>query len=416
MKANFVIPSWSYWKEPLRAQPLTQLYLATILEEEGHRVVITDFREKDVRVENADAFFYTVASPDFKEVTGLVKKLKDTFGGKHIAGGPHPSIFPKETKKVFDAVAVGRGEESIKLIAEDVEHDSLHHFYYLPAEGYYPFPKRHFLPERKIVNDSLFKTDEVKSTTAQFSFGCPYGCSFCANYTQGKTKRNRLEKISAEIEYLKEKYGIEGLSLQDEIAIPENEEEALKYLGMMKSKGIKWRGQNRAKINRRILRRAKESGLVELSIGLESVNQEVLDKTHKGIRVKDAENTLFACKDYGIKTRIYLLNGLPGEPGYIVKETKDFIERTTPDLVLLSSLQPYPGSPLADNPEKYGMTILDKDFSKYNHLRGRFKDSKDNIEGAVPYEYKKGKGLPRQQIMDNLVNLQSFLRDKGLNK
>ena len=27
MKINFIIPSWNYWKDPVRAQPLTQLYL-----------------------------------------------------------------------------------------------------------------------------------------------------------------------------------------------------------------------------------------------------------------------------------------------------------------------------------------------------------------------------------------------------
>ena len=73
MKFNFVIPSWKYWKEPLRAQPLTSLYLATILENEGHKIVFTDFRDGVKELPDTDVHFYTVASPDFQEVKEIVK-------------------------------------------------------------------------------------------------------------------------------------------------------------------------------------------------------------------------------------------------------------------------------------------------------------------------------------------------------
>jgi len=412
MKANFIVPSWSYWKEPLRAQPLTQLYLATLLEERGINIEFTDFRDGLKEVNKADLYLYTIASPDYKEVKEIVKNIKKQYPkSKHIAGGPHPSILPLETKG-FDSIVIGKGEGALEEIINDFPR--LPSYYWnIKLKEDYPFPKRHFLPKEKIVNDNLFKTDNIKSTTAQFSFGCPYDCSFCANYTRGPIKRNSLEKISNEIDYLKSEYGVEGLSLQDEISIPKKSKE---YLDLLKSKKIKWRGQVRADISEETLQYAKESGLVELSFGLESVDQNVLDLTNKHMKVEDVEKTIKYCKKNNIKTRIYLLNGLPGEDKTIVGKTIRFIGKNKPDLILLSSLMPYPGSPIANNPETYNMQNLSKDYDKFNHLMCRFEDSKDNSEDAVPYSFKSGKGLSRKQIMDNMLYLQSYLRGRNMNK
>jgi len=411
VSVNFVIPSWSYWKEPLRAQPLTQMYLATILEEQGVDISFTDFRDGPKKVNKADLYFYTIASPDLKEVQNISKKIKESYPeSKHIAGGPHPSILPNETKG-FDSICIGRGEEVVKQIVKDFP--NLKSKYQIEPKGDYPFPRRHFLSKDKIINDNLFKTDKIRSTTAQFSFGCPFGCSFCANYTRDKIRRNAINKISDEIDYLKSEYGIEGLALQDEICLPKNADE---YLDMLISKNIKWRGQVRATVTEDTLRKAKESGLVELSFGLESCDQDVLDFANKHIKIEDVERTIEYCKKYNIKTRIYLLNGLPGEKEDIVDKTKKFIIKNNPDLVLLSSLQPYPGSPISTNPEKYGIKFISKEYDKFNHLLCRFEDSKDNAEDAVPYEFMKGRGMSRKQIINNMLTLQSFLRGRDMNK
>ena len=259
MKANIIIPSWKYWHQPLRAQPLTALYLATILEDNGAEVSITDFRDGEKVVEEADYYLYTICSPDLKECQGLAKKIKEKYPDSiHVAGGPHPTIFSGSKLDEFDISIAGPGEEFLYNLAR--------------SNKRVPFPKRHFLPEEKIVNDDLFKTDTIRSTTAQFSFGCPYACSFCANYSRGPIRRNSLEDISDEIDYLKSEYGIEGLSLQDEIVIPFKRKEAEEFLALLKSKNISWRGQTRALKDTSILKEAKESGLVELSFGLESVN------------------------------------------------------------------------------------------------------------------------------------------------
>lgn len=418
MKFNFIVTSWKYWEDPLRAQPLTQMYLATILENEGHIVEFIDFRDGPKTLPKADANFYTVASPDIEEVKQIIKDNP----GIHIAGGPHVNIFPEESQQIFNIIVIGRGEELIKQIANDLERGNYKPVYrnsFNYSNKEYPFPRRHFLPKEKIVT-SLFKTKDIPSTTVLFSHGCPFNCSFCANYNRGSITRRSLDSIKAEIRYLKEKYHIKGLSLQDEICIPLNKKEAREFLEMMSEQNILWRGQIRAGVPEDIIALASGTGCVELSIGLESVDQKVLDYSNKQMKVKQVKETLLLCNKYGIKTRVYLLNGLPGEPKDIVEKTKKFIMKVKPDVVLLSTLQPYPGSDIYNHPEKYGIKYIDKDFSKYNHLRCRFSNSKDKLEEAVPFEYEKitpfGKSFTREQIINNLKELQQFLRKEGLNK
>jgi radical SAM superfamily enzyme YgiQ (UPF0313 family) len=414
MNFNFIIPSWSYWEEPTRAQPLTQLYLATILENEGHKVEFTDFRDGLKQPNKTDAYLYTIASPDIKEVEEIIKGIRKRFPFSiHIGGGPHVNIFPEESKEIFDSCVLGSGEESIKHVGRDLETGKLRRTYQIPIGKDYPFPKRHFLPKDKIVT-SLFKTENIPSTTVLFAHGCPFYCAFCANYNRQPIRQRSLESVSDEIDYLKNEYGIKGLSLQDEICFPKDDPTA--FLGLLESKGIVWRGQTRAGVSIDKLERSKQSGCLELSIGLESVDQSVINLMRKGIKVDMVRQTLRDCKKVGINTRLYLLNGLPGEPKDIVKRTKEFIEQENPDFVLLSTLQPYPGSDIYNHPENYGIKWIDKDFTKYNHLRCRFADSKDRLNEAVPFEYEQGRGFTRQEIMDNLINLQTYLRERGLNK
>ena len=107
MNTNFIIPSLFYWNQPFKQQPLTQLYLSTIIDENFQgkdvSIKITDLRAKPKEelskyVSRDDVYFYSIASPDYAEVKQLVNDLREKYpDSKHIAGGAHVNIFPEET-------------------------------------------------------------------------------------------------------------------------------------------------------------------------------------------------------------------------------------------------------------------------------------------------------------------------------
>jgi radical SAM superfamily enzyme YgiQ (UPF0313 family) len=437
--ANFIVPSLFYWNQPFKQQPLTQLYLASIVDEhfQGRQIQtqVTDLRGLDPEELHqhiagpSDLFLYSIASPDFREVHALVEILRKKFpGAKHIAGGAHVNIFPEETARVFDCVVSGSGEQALIQLLEDFLRGDLKRNYDMDpdyAHTRYPFPRRHYLPREKIVRDNLIKcAPGVLSTSTLFSHGCPFICGFCANYNRRKSVRRSNEEMAAEIEYLQANYGVTGLAMLDEICIPLVEAESRPYLETLKKYKVLWRGQSRVGIQPDILKLAREAGCLELNLGVESVSEKVMEIVKKRIKLDDVKAMIKNCKANDIKVYINLVNGLPGEPTNIVQLTQDFIEETQPDLVNLFSLCLYPGSPIAEHPERYGIdpATVQKEYHRMNHLVRRFKDSRaeDDAEEMVLFSYQAegpfGPAFSREQILANYEDLQDFVISRGLNK
>lgn len=68
----------------------------------------------------------------------------------------------------------------------------------------------------------------------------------------------------------------------------------------------------------------KKSGCVMLKLGIESGDQEVLDKLNKGINLTDASKALHSLKKAGIAAYVYLLFGTPQETESSAQKTLDF--------------------------------------------------------------------------------------------
>jgi radical SAM superfamily enzyme YgiQ (UPF0313 family) len=62
------------------------------------------------------------------------------------------------------------------------------------------------------------------------------------------------------------------------------------------------------------------------------------------------------------------MTGLPGETTSSGERTAEFIERNWKNLnaVTLTNFIPLPGTDIYNNPEKYGIQILHKNWKKYN--------------------------------------------------
>ena len=90
--------------------------------------------------------------------------------------------------------------------------------------------------------------------------------------------------------------------------------------------------------------------------------------------------------EFGIKVKMCLILGLPGEPKNIVQVTIDFIIDTNPDFIAVSGFCPVPGSVIYQKSEYYGIKSIDKDLRKHAHLMFRFNEDEDH---GIPFEYEK---------------------------
>lgn len=433
LRVSIVIPSWHYWANPSRIQPIYELYFATVIDArflgKEVRINLIDLRgiqldQQIYRIPESDLYLYWITkSGDYSCIQRVVRQLLQVYPkARHAAGGTHIDIFPEESAQVFDTIAIGPGEESFISIINGCLKNGLKKIYKSDYKDVhysnYPFMRRHYLPETAIVNNLLFEKygKDIRGTCVLFSRGCSFSCKFCVYNVPKAIQIRTPASIEEEIDYLKKEYKVEAINLKDEICIPVSRALASPFLEAIKRAKIIWRGQTTVVgITEEKIRLAKESGCVELAIGVESVSQRVLDIVDKKINLEQVKDFIRLCKKYDIKVKMCLIFGLPGEPQDIVDLTRSFIEETSPDYVSLSGLDPFPGSEIYNDCESYGIKYINRDWEKHAHLLYRFSDQE---EVGLPFEYTEtnrwGKTFSRDKIIDNLKNIQHYLREHNM--
>ena len=214
------------------------------------------------------------------------------------------------------------------------------------------------------------------ATMVYFSRGCFYKCAYCVYNVPNTLQAKNKENIEKEILHLKNEYNVNAILLKDEIALNPNKKIFYPQMEAIGKSNITWRGQTTSIGTKEQLKIAKETGCVELSVGIEIVDNNVMKYINKTWQ-SDKIITEFIqnAKEVGIKIKVCLILGLPGEPKNIVEKTINFIKSNDIDYVSLSGFCPMPGSPIFNNPEKYDIETIDKDWSKHAHLLFRFSDS-----------------------------------------
>jgi radical SAM superfamily enzyme YgiQ (UPF0313 family) len=129
-----------------------------------------------------------------------------------------------------------------------------------------------------------------------------------------------------------------------------------------KNLNIKWRATARVNtLDLEILEIMKGAGCVEISIGVESGNQEILNRLGKRTSVEKIKDICKAIKELKIRLHANFIVGSPGENENTIEETKKIMRVIQPDTFNVSqSLYLFPG------------TALSKEFSKKGIYREAF--------------------------------------------
>ncbi|CAA7618443.1 radical SAM protein [Magnetospirillum sp. UT-4] len=438
MKVGFIFPSSDYLHDPFRGDPHTHYQILTVLDDHfGERITTSLIDLRGIKkefalyhIEPCDVYLQSVYTLDYEEQVSLVKGLRALFPEAiHIAGGPHATVYQEECLKHFDALVLGDGEKSIIQALEDLRDGKLRQTYRMDVRidiNDYPVPRRHWLPVQATARPNMVTLknkpgyDKLLGTTVNLSRGCPSKCSFCAMTSIREEGSPGLRYrdphwVEAELEYLKKDFGIQGISLTDEIGIPLSMRRAVPHLEAIGRTGIVWRGQSRCDaVKPEVIKLAKESGCVALGMGVESVSQVSLDLIRKDLDIETAKRAIGILKDFDIEPRVYMIIGLPGEPPDIVERTWRFIEETEPSLVYLSLFTVRPGTEVFDNPKRFGIRAIQTDWRKTMHMYGRYDDEIPSLTFEYERDAPWGRAFSNREIVDNYLELQARLRNKGL--
>lgn len=349
--------------------PLWMAYLQAVLKEKGVKVrVIDEAAGQEIGKIGTEWTGFTVTTPTANRVYELSDNLRKK-GIKVVLGGPHVTIFPDEALKHCDKVMIGEGEKTIlqvftgkkkKLSSELIKDiDSI------------PFPDWAGLPLEKYHSP----TRKHNYLSIMTSRGCPFTCIFCYKGIFGRAYRMRsAENVLEELSMLKAKYGLKEIAFIDDNFTANKKRTKDILQGMIdRNLNLKWTAPNGIRVDSvddELMGLMKKSGCYQLSFGIESGNQEVLDKIGKRIKLEQVKEAIALAKKHGIETIGFFMIALPFDTEETMQQTIDLAKELKLGYTQFTITTPYPGTPLYDLVEAEGKFLV-SDWSKFGSYSGK---------------------------------------------
>lgn len=360
--------------------PLGILYIATTLKQNGIDCTICDLSglppEKwQENLALGDIYGFSTYSVTYLR-TLEIKKLIMNINPKAftVAGGPHVSALPFEGAENFDVIITGEAEATFLEVVRNFESkqriDKIIAGAPVMDLDQLPFPDYSLidLPSYdRIVEGS-------PSISLMSSRGCPYNCTFCNSrvLSRGQLRFRSPQNVATEIQQLIAKYDTNSFRFGDDLFTfsPQRVKEMTDALSPL---NILYRVFARSSsMTPEAAERLYQSGCRHVAIGIESMSQKMLGLLKKKTTVRTNINALKNAKAAGLKVRIYLLVGFPGETKQTVMESLRVLMDCDFDEFIVYAFVPYPGTALWERPEQWG-AVIDRDYSQYVQVgRNRF--------------------------------------------
>jgi len=383
--------------------PLGLMYIASALRKFNHvdvKIVDLPFIKKEdwpEAIGQADIYGITVYSSSLhlaKEAHAICKM--NNPDSVTVVGGPHPTSLPEETKGYFDYVICGEGEFM---------------FYFYKGSAIVKVPQITNLdalprPARDLVDIHAYtrKVAGQKATSITTSRGCPYSCAFCCKDVFGhKVRTFSIPYVIEEVKEITDKYGIRALIFYDD-TFALDRKRFYPLCKELQKLNIVYRCNGDIRNNTlEDFQVLYDSGCREITFGVESGSQKILDIIGKGATVEKNIVAIKNAKRAGLVTKAFLMIGNPGESEETIEETKAFMLEADPDQYTLFQFVPLPGCAIWKDPEKYGIVITTKDFRNYYNIAG-------HNEGGLVVETDTLSHAKILELKDSLLN---FLYNRG---
>jgi anaerobic magnesium-protoporphyrin IX monomethyl ester cyclase len=330
-------------KRPI-TEPLWAECLSSMLSE--HNVKIYDMNlETDLLdvLKNFDPDFVgiSIVTPLLKEAKELISIIRDRAPRSIIIiGGPHVSIF-QDRNIDCDYAVVGEGEYSIqKIINNDVN-------------------KKVIISEKILDLDKLPLPERLPNDVHYFrrsmfiSRSCPYQCVYCASkiiFGNRMTYRS-VDNIIEELKQLKEVYGTKHIIFLDDCftLVRKRIIELCNRIIDEKIDMTYWIDTRCDKIDEELLELMKKAGFDFIVFGVESGNQDVLNRINKKLKIEDIRNAFQLVNKVGIESKCNMMIGHLDETEEEIWDTINLAKELKATKSSFYKVIPLPGSKLYDD-------------------------------------------------------------------
>lgn len=372
---TFIFPKSPFLIDQRVFPPLGILYLSSFLKQYYYNVQCLDLGYGHL-MENALANIIGISftTPQKDEAYKCLEYYKQQ-GKIVIAGGAHATHMPYECKKMgFDHVIIGEGElRLLQLLSELVKSDDRPnlHFEHIIEDSNLdslPYPDRESLP----IAEYKYYINDRPATPIMTTRGCPGRCSFCARVSK-KFRLQSAERTIKEILYVYEKHGFRAFMIYDDVFIASKARFEI-ISNELSGFSFFFRCFSRSNlITDDICRLMAEMGIVEVGLGVESGSWNILKRNLKGVSPDINLRAVKLLKQYGIRSKTFIIVGLPGESHETMEETIKWIDMAQPDDLDVTIFQPLPGSDIFTYPDRWGIDFTYNGSSQwYKGIPGKY--------------------------------------------
>jgi len=423
MRCLLVMPAWHpedvFSKEFVDSQltlwhPTGLMYVAASLQKAGHDVKLVDgaFQTRDqirqVMKEFQPGFVGLYSNiPLWQKTRNTIEDAKEIDPSIVTAVGGPTAIGLKEklyTKSdAVDLVFTGEGEyacpQAVKCLETGEDLSSVESLIFkkngeiiknapgTPIEDLdsLPYPSRDVLGDLKKYVPAPSTYKRLPIATIISSRGCTNRCIYCFHtYSDRKIRYRSATNIVDEIQFCINTYGVKEIRFFDDNFCG-NYDRVMEFCDLMDERKIKisWYCNARVDfVDKKLMKRMKETGCWCILFGVESGVQKNLNALRKNITVEQIKQAVRDAKDVGLDVYTPFIFGIPGETFEEAMQSIQFAIELDAHYVNFHTLAPFPGSELHDNAEKYG--TITGDESDYNFEKA----------GFVPYT------MTREQIFE----------------
>lgn len=383
---------------PQAYPPLGLLYIGAVLIKNNHQVRLLDPDAEDCFGEKLRSFIkeytpeligITASTSIIKEALRIAKISKSIYPKVPIViGGIHPTISPKETleNEYVDFIIIGEAEITVVEFVDALEKGK--DLSKIDGIGYKRNGEIHLNKRRELIKDldsipfpdrDLLKNpsayvppDAQKTpvTSLITTRGCFGACTYCQtkNIFGRKLRSRSVENVIDEIKYCIKKYGIKEFHFADDNFV-EDKKRVLDFCREVRKLDIKpnfvfFNGLRADNVDEEILRALKSIGVLTVGYGVESGNQEILNRIKKGIKLDTYRKAYKLSKKMGFQTWGFFMIGLPGETAKTIRDTINFAKELDPDFAKFLILKPFPGSEVFEELHSQNL-IFNYDYELY---------------------------------------------------
>ncbi len=326
----------------------------------------------------------TAMEPDARLVCRAAKRWNPRT--LTVMGNVHPSFCWREIlsqDENVDLIVRGEGEATLAELVASVAAGGgvgeiagiAHRVDGAPVSN----PPRPFCPDLDALTPAFDLIDwpryfyrprpEGRLAIINSSRGCRQRCSFCSQqkFWERSWRGRRPEQFVAELELLRDNYGVRVAMLSDETpTVDPARWERILDLMIERRTCVELLLETRVDDILRdeaILPKYREAGVSHIYVGVESTNQETLDLYRKDTKVSESKRAIELINAHQMVSETSFVLGTPEETAESIRRTVDLAKWYGPDMAFFLAITPWPYADLYAELEAH---IATRDYRRYN--------------------------------------------------